>query len=69
MVDEKQIEPHVALFGIPDRPSKNFTIKDFEYHKDRNVFTCPDGKELRQFRRNYKTPRSGISKDRPLKPG
>jgi len=28
------------------------------------VFTCPNGKELRQFWRKYKTPRSGITKDK-----
>ena len=63
MVDEKQIEPHVALFETPGAPTTNFTIKEFQYHEDRDVFTCPAGKELRQFWRNYKTPRSGISKD------
>lgn len=63
MVDEKGTAPHVALLETPGRPTTNFTQKDFIYHKSRDVFTCPAGKELRQFWRQYKVPRSGISKD------
>ena len=64
MVDEKHIEPHVALLEPPGAPTTNFTIKDFAYDKEEDVFTCPNGKELRHQRRNYKVPRSGITKDK-----
>lgn len=64
MVDEKGIEPHVSLLETPGRPTTSFTQKDFTYHPDRDVFTCPAGQELRQFWRSYKVPRSGITKDK-----
>ena len=64
MVDEKKIAPHVTLLETPGRPTKSFTQKDFTYDNAKGVFTCPNGKELRQFWRNYKTPRSGITKDK-----
>ena len=64
MVDDKKIAPHVTLLETPGRPTKSFTQKDFTYHKGKDVFTCPGGKELRQFWRTYKIPRSGITKDK-----
>jgi len=64
MVDDKKIAPHVTLLETPGRPTKSFTQKDFTYDKAKDVFTCPGGKELRQFWRKYKTPRSGITKDK-----
>lgn len=64
MVDEKQISPHVTLLETPGPPTKNFTQKDFTYDKQRDVFTCPAGQEMRQFWRTYKVARSGITKDK-----
>ena len=64
MVDDKKIAPHVTLLETPGRPTKSFTQKEFTYDKAKDVFTCPGGKELRQFWRTYKVPRSGITKDK-----
>jgi len=64
MVDEKGIAPHVSLMDIPGPPTPNFTIKDFVYDKGRDLYTCPGGKELRHQWRNYRVPRSGITKDK-----
>ena len=64
MVDDKKIAPHVTLLETPGRPTQSFTQKDFTYDKTKDVFTCPGGKELRQFWRTYKVPRSGITKDK-----
>jgi transposase len=64
IVDEKGIAPHVSLMDIPGPPTANFTIKDFAYDKERDLYTCPGGKELRHQWRNYKVPRSGITKDK-----
>ena len=61
MVDDKKIAPHVTLLETPGRPTKSFTQKEFTYDKAKDVFTCPNGKELRQFWRKYKTPHSGIT--------
>ena len=64
MVDDKKIAPHVTLLETPGRPTESFTHKDFTYHKDKDIFTCPGGKERRQFWRTYKVPRSGITKEK-----
>ncbi len=64
MVDDKKIAPHVTLLETPGPPTSSFTQKDFTYDKDKDVFTCLGGKELRQFWRTYKVPRSGITKDK-----
>lgn len=64
MVDKKNIAPHVTLLDTPGRPTSSFTQKDFVYDNAKDVFTCPGGKDLRQFWRTYKTPRSGITKDK-----
>ena len=34
---------------------------------DDDSYTCPGGKKLRQFRRAYKTPRSGADKDNTMR--
>ena len=64
MVNEKHIEPHVALLEPPGTPTTNFTIKDFVYDKEEDVFTCPNGKELCHQIRMYKVLRSGVTKDK-----
>ena len=64
IVDKKKIAPHVALMDIPGPPTENFTIKDFAYDKEADLYICPNGKELRHRRRNYKVPRSGVTKDK-----
>jgi len=64
MVDEKDISPHVTLLETPGAPTDNFTQKDFTYDQERDVFICPNGKELRQFWRPYKVERTGVTKDK-----
>lgn len=64
MVDEKKIAPHVTLLEPPGPPTDNFRLKDFVYDKERDLYTCPNGKELLHQRRQYKVPRSGITKDK-----
>lgn len=64
MVDQKGIAPHVSLMDIPGPKTANFTKKDFIYDEDRDLYTCPGGKELRHQWRSYTVPRSGITKDK-----
>jgi hypothetical protein len=63
MVTEKQIEPHVPVWDKGERDDGTFSRSDFTYDAQANAYTCPSGKTLGQFNRNYATPRSGADKD------
>lgn len=67
MVDEQQIEPHVPVWERPERDDGTFRRSDFEFDEAADVFRCPGGKELRRFWREYKTPRTGITKAGDIK--
>ena len=62
LVDEKDIEPHVALWEKYVRDTGAYPRSEFIYDKASDSYSCPGGKELKQFWRKYKTPRSGITK-------
>ena len=62
MVDEKAIEPHVPLWDKGERDDGTFSRSDFVFDPISNTYTCPGGKELKQYRRNFKTQRSGVTK-------
>ena len=62
MVDEKAIEPHVALWEKYVRDTGAYPRSDFIYDEVSDSYSCPGGKKLKQFWRTYKTPRSGITK-------
>jgi transposase len=66
MVDEQQIEPHVPVWERPERDDV-FKRSDFEFDEQADLFRCPGGKELRRFWREYKTPRTGITKAGDIK--
>jgi transposase len=60
LVEEKAIEPHIPVFDKSRRKDGTFSREDFRYdHKD-DAYICPAGKELRQYRRAFKTPRLGV---------
>ncbi len=61
IVEEKHIEPHVSLWERPPRDGI-FHHKEFVYDAKTNSYTCPAGKLLKQYRRNFKVPRSEIPK-------
>ena len=63
MVDEKKIEPHVPVWDKGERDDGTFSRSDFTYDAEANAYTCPGGKTLGQFNRNYARPRSGADKD------
>ncbi len=62
MVDEKAIEPHVPLWEKGERDDGTFSRSDFVFDPASNTYTCPGGKELKQYRRNFQTVRSGVTK-------
>jgi transposase len=62
LVHEKGIEPHIPVFEKSARTDGVFSRSDFTFDHKRDVYICPGGNELKQFRRTYATPRSGIDK-------
>jgi transposase len=63
LVKKRQIEPHIPVFDKSNRTDGTFSRSDFVFDPERNHYTCPQGKLLVQFRRSFKTPRSGVTKD------
>jgi transposase len=61
LVKERKIAPHIPVFDNSNRTDGTFSRADFMFHPDANEYTCPGGKRLVQFRRSYKTPRTGIT--------
>lgn len=62
MVDDKGIEPHVPICDKTVRHDDSLSVGDFTWHEDRNEYNCPEGKPLRSEWRQFKNPRSRITK-------
>ena len=63
MVDDKKIEPHVPVWDKGERGDGTFGRSDFIFNAETNAYTCPAGKPLKQFNRDFAKPRSGVTKD------
>ena len=55
LVHERGIEPHIPVFDKSQRSDGTFSRSDFTYDHKRDLYTCPDGKELRPRQRVYRT--------------
>src|SRR5210317_1951874 len=62
MVKDKGIEPHVPLWEKGERSDGTFSRSDFIFDEEADHYTCPNGKQLKRFRRHFSKPRSGITK-------
>ncbi len=67
MVNDKRIEPHVPVWDKGKRIDGTFSRTDFVFDEDNDHYTCPNGKELKRFRRNFKLPRTGVTKSNEIK--
>ncbi len=65
LVEEKGIEPHIPAFDKGERQDGTFSRSDFAYDPEADHYPCPRGNQLRQFNRNFSTPRSGVTKAGP----
>jgi transposase len=63
LVEEEGIEPYIPVIDKSERKDGTFSCDAFTYDNQSDSYTCPDGKQLVQFRRTYKTPRSGVDKE------
>lgn len=60
LVHERGIEPHIPVFDKSQRSDGTFSRSDFAYDHARDLYTCPGGKELRQYRRPLSVGREGV---------
>jgi transposase len=49
LVEDKGIEPHVPVWDKAERKDGTFSRSDFSYDADRDEYTCPAGKTLKQY--------------------
>lgn len=62
LVEEKQIEPHVPVWEKSVRSDGTFSNRDFAWNEEANEYRCPADKALRCDRRQFKIPRTRITK-------
>jgi transposase len=62
MVEDKQIEPHVPVWDKTVRKDASVSIGEFQWQPERNEYVCPEGRALRNDRRQFTTPRTRITK-------
>ena len=56
LVEERGIEPHIPVWDKSQRRDGTFSRDDFVYDHERDCYTCPAGKELRQRQKSYRVP-------------
>ncbi len=69
---ERKIAPHIPVFDKSGRSDGTWTRAEFEWDAGNDQYICPEGHELKQFRRNYSDPNrrptgTGVAKYRGLK--
>jgi hypothetical protein len=62
-VQEKEIEPRIPVIDKSRRRDGTFSREDFTYDLREDAYRCPAGKWLRQYRRPFRTERSGVDPD------
>ena len=63
LVHERGIEPHIPVFDKSQRSDGTFSRSDFAFDHGRDLYTCPAGKELPQYRRRFGVGREGVDLD------
>jgi len=67
LVVERGIAPHIPVFDKSARKDGTFERADFTFDEQGDRYICPSGKELKQYRRAFTTPRSGPNKDATIR--
>ncbi|UES60175.1 transposase (plasmid) [Roseibium aggregatum] len=67
LVRERGIAPHIPVIDKSARKDGTFERADFKYDAANDAYICPGGKELKQYRRAFTTPRAGANKDGTLR--
>lgn len=66
LVEKRGIAPHIPVIDKSGRKDGTFERADFTYDVKNDLYICPNGKELKQYRRAYKSPRPGANKDETI---
>lgn len=60
---QEKIAPHIPVWDKSTREDGTFSRTDFAFDPEQDQYTCPAAKTLKQYRRNFKVPRSDNSHD------
>jgi transposase len=66
MIEEKEIEPHIPVWDKTERKDDTLSSKQFTWHEQANEYRCPQGYPLRNDWRQFKNPRTHITKDNTI---
>lgn len=66
LVEDKQITPHVPVMDKSNGKDGQFGRSDFRWEPEPDHYVCPAGNSLERNRRNFKTKRTGITKDNTI---
>jgi hypothetical protein len=67
IVEDKQIEPHTPVWQKYEGKDGLFGRADFTWNAEADCYTCPAGKTLQRYQRNFKKQRTGINKDNNIR--
>jgi hypothetical protein len=59
----REIEPHIPVWDEGSRDDGTFGRSEFSFDPELDQYTCPAGKILKQFRRNYTVARTDSAHD------
>ena len=60
---DQEIEPHIPVWDKGSRDDGTFSRSDFIFDPEQDLYICPAGKVLKQFRRNYVVARTDSAHD------
>lgn len=67
LVEKRGIAPHIPVIDKSGRKDGTFERADFTFDAENDLYICPGGKELKQYRRAFTKPRSGPNKDATIR--
>lgn len=56
---DRNIAPHIPVVDKSGRTDGTWSRADFEWDPENDRYICPEGQDLKQFRRNYSDPERG----------
>jgi transposase len=63
LVNERGIEPHIPVFDKSQRQDGTFERADFTYDHATDLYHCPEGKELKRYRRAFRIDHPDVPPD------
>jgi hypothetical protein len=66
LVQDQGIEPHIPVIDKSERIDGTFSRSDFAYDHAADLYRCPGGKELKQYRRAFRGDHPDTRRIRPI---